>query len=59
MEDLGAGYKVTSRLLSYLAPRFIRDRLYEVVGANRYNILGKRDECRCGEEDSEPERFIG
>lgn len=56
MEELGLGYRFTSILVSFLAPRFVRDVAYDAVATNRYKILGKRDDCRCSDPVS-PERF--
>jgi predicted DCC family thiol-disulfide oxidoreductase YuxK len=32
-----------------LVPLQWRDQIYDTVAENRYNLLGKRDECRCGD----------
>ena len=32
-------------LLGYILPRFIRDRLYNIVAKNRYRWFGKKDQC--------------
>eukprot|EP00899_Mesostigma_viride_P017538 jgi/Mesvir1/25786/Mv08651-RA.1 len=44
--------------LSLLFPRdLLRDPVYDVVAANRYSILGKRNECRLSDGRFE-ERFV-
>jgi predicted DCC family thiol-disulfide oxidoreductase YuxK len=32
-------------------PLFVRNCIYDMVAKNRYNILGKRDQCRCADGD--------
>jgi predicted DCC family thiol-disulfide oxidoreductase YuxK len=50
--DKGAG-------LALVAPRFLRDGVYEFVSANRYKFMGERDMCRFGDEEEEfGDRFI-
>lgn len=41
---LGAAWPLTA--VFYLIPWALRDRLYDVVAANRYRWFGKRDTCR-------------
>lgn len=49
-ENLGLGpLSVASRFL--LPFPLLRDNIYDMVASNRYNILGKRDECRVGDFD--------
>jgi len=43
--------------LGALLPKTARDGLYDTVASNRYNLLGKKDECRVG-DDSFGDRFI-
>ena len=31
------------------SPEDIRDVVYDTVAQNRYNLMGKRDECRCSD----------
>lgn len=38
-------------------PFSFRNRIYDIVAANRYNFLGKREECRCGTAGVNGERF--
>lgn len=55
-ETLGAPSFAVS-LLQGALPRSIRDGVYDGVANNRYNILGKREECRCS-DNSAPDRFL-
>jgi predicted DCC family thiol-disulfide oxidoreductase YuxK len=48
---LGGGFTYAGSALN-LFPSIFRDEVYRVVAANRYNILGKREDCRCGEAGS-------
>jgi predicted DCC family thiol-disulfide oxidoreductase YuxK len=41
-----------------LLPPFLRDGVYDMVANNRYNLLGKSDECRLWDDRFE-ERFVG
>jgi predicted DCC family thiol-disulfide oxidoreductase YuxK len=36
--------------LGLFTPGLVRDTFYSLVAANRYNILGKKDQCRVGDE---------
>ena len=38
-------------------PPFVRDTVYDAVADNRYNLLGRRDVCRLGDDRFE-DRFI-
>jgi predicted DCC family thiol-disulfide oxidoreductase YuxK len=38
-------------------PLFVRDPVYDLVANNRYNLLGKRNVCRLGDERF-TERFL-
>jgi predicted DCC family thiol-disulfide oxidoreductase YuxK len=49
VEDLGPLGGVFSMAVETIVPRPIRDSIYDTVAENRYNFLGKRDECRCGD----------
>lgn len=56
MEQLGIGTRILSNTFSFLPLQF-RDSVYDVVAFNRYNILGKREACRCGDTNS-ADRFL-
>lgn len=43
-------------LASFLMPKFIRDSAYDVMGDNRYSLMGKRDTCRLPDPDDN--RFV-
>jgi len=49
VEELGPVAAVASKGAEALLPQSIRDSIYDTVAENRYNFLGKRDECRCGD----------
>ena len=49
VSELGPLAKLTSNSLRNLVPEGFRDSIYDTVAENRYNLLGKRDECRCGD----------
>lgn len=49
----------TSEVLSKVLPKGMRDRLYNTIAANRYRVLGKREEMRTGEDETRSSRFIG
>lgn len=38
-------------------PKFVRNKMYDVVADNRYSFLGKREDCRCS-DDRYADRFI-
>ena len=49
------------RVLSFvglLIPTMLRDAVYDAVAANRYRLLGKREECRSSHRISDTYRFI-
>ena len=48
LKELQGGFFAAGLLMS-LFPLFFRNSVYDVVATNRYNILGKRSDCRCGE----------
>jgi predicted DCC family thiol-disulfide oxidoreductase YuxK len=60
-----AGLEVLRRLgLPYslvypavIAPRFLRDPVYNLVASNRYDWFGKRDECRVPDDETK-DRFL-
>uniref|UniRef100_A0A7S4VJU3 Thiol-disulfide oxidoreductase DCC n=1 Tax=Ditylum brightwellii TaxID=49249 RepID=A0A7S4VJU3_9STRA len=41
-----------------LVPKFIRDVIYDGVADNRYDLMGKREECRYDVDGSLSERFV-
>lgn len=49
VEELGPLANVLSQTAMTIVPREIRDSIYDTVAKNRYNLMGKRDECRCGD----------
>ena len=49
VEELGPVAAVASKSAEAVLPQPIRDSIYDTVAENRYNFLGKRDECRCGD----------
>lgn len=49
VKELGPLGGVFSRLSTLGVPTGFRNGLYDIVAENRYNFLGKRDECRCGD----------
>lgn len=49
VEELGPLAGVLSRTALTIVPKEIRDSIYDTVAENRYNLMGKRDECRCSD----------
>ena len=49
VEELGVVAALASSGAKALVPLAIRDNIYDTVAENRYNFMGKRDECRCGD----------
>lgn len=49
IEELGPLAGALSRTALTIVPKEIRDSIYDTVAENRYNLMGKRDECRCGD----------
>lgn len=47
-EDLGIPSLLTVTA-STIIPKTLRDNVYDMVASNRYRILGKREDCRCGD----------
>ena len=56
LEILGIS-KILLNILRTTFPRPLRDSFYDVVANNRYNFLGKREECRCS-DPNDPNRFV-
>jgi predicted DCC family thiol-disulfide oxidoreductase YuxK len=42
----------------YVVPKFLRDIIYDNVADNRYQIMGKRDECRLDSDGAFEDRFV-
>jgi len=57
VEELGPLAGLFSNAAEKIVPRGIRDSIYDTVAENRYNLMGKRDECRCGDPQF-ADRFI-
>merc|ERR1712232_177529 len=49
VEELGPIAKLASQVAVSVLPEEIRDGIYDTVAENRYNFMGKRDECRCND----------
>lgn len=49
VEELGPLAQVVSKTAMTIVPKEIRDSIYDTVAENRYNLMGKRDECRCSD----------
>ena len=54
-EHLGGSYRLLS--LGRLLPRGLRDRIYDVVAANRYDWFGRKEQCMVPDDDVS-NRFI-
>lgn len=57
VEELGPVAWVAAATAERLVPRRLRDSIYDTVAENRYNLMGKRDECRCG-DPTYADRFL-
>lgn len=42
----------------FLVPGFVRDRVYDLVADNRYNVFGMSDSCRLDGGDKFADRFV-
>eukprot|EP00553_Chaetoceros_curvisetus_P009211 CAMPEP_0204615948 /NCGR_PEP_ID=MMETSP0717-20131115/3307_1 /ASSEMBLY_ACC=CAM_ASM_000666 /TAXON_ID=230516 /ORGANISM="Chaetoceros curvisetus" /LENGTH=169 /DNA_ID=CAMNT_0051629009 /DNA_START=143 /DNA_END=652 /DNA_ORIENTATION=+ len=42
----------------YVVPKFLRDIIYDGVADNRYDLLGKRDQCRFDADGEFEDRFV-
>ena len=49
VEELGPVAALASQVALRVVPENIRDSIYDTVAENRYNFMGKRDECRCSD----------
>jgi predicted DCC family thiol-disulfide oxidoreductase YuxK len=47
-----------AKVANAFVPMFIRDKIYDTVAKNRYNLLGKKDECRFDADGKFDERFL-
>jgi|Transcript_1758 predicted DCC family thiol-disulfide oxidoreductase YuxK len=56
MAQLGFFWYLFSSI-NLILPSFLRNGVYDIVARNRYSILGKRAECRCGDINYS-DRFI-
>jgi predicted DCC family thiol-disulfide oxidoreductase YuxK len=47
--ELGPLARIASGTAQRLLPARFRDSVYDLVAENRYRLMGKREECRCGD----------
>ena len=57
VEELGPVAKLASLAALAVVPDGVRDSIYDTVAKNRYNLMGKRDECRCSDPEF-ADRFL-
>jgi predicted DCC family thiol-disulfide oxidoreductase YuxK len=57
VEELGPLAKIASFTALNVVPEELRDAVYDTVAENRYNLMGKRDECRCSDPEFS-DRFL-
>lgn len=50
--------KPAAALGRYLVPKLLRDLIYDGVADNRYNLMGKKNECRFDADGEYESRFI-
>ena len=50
--------KPAALLGRFLVPKFLRDVIYDGVADNRYDLLGKRNECRFDADGEFEDRFV-
>jgi predicted DCC family thiol-disulfide oxidoreductase YuxK len=50
--------KPAARMGRFLVPKFLRDIIYDGVADNRYQLMGKRDECRFDSDGEFEDRFV-
>jgi len=55
-ELLGWPYRAVA--VGYAVPRSVRDALYDIVAANRYDVFGRKDQCMLPDDDVS-DRFLG
>lgn len=51
-------FKPAAVLGRYVVPRFLRDIIYDGVANNRYDIMGKQDQCRFDADGEFEDRFV-
>lgn len=51
VEELGWVGSIFSQTVATLVPLSLRNTVYDTVAENRYQILGKRDQCRCSDPE--------
>lgn len=51
------GWPYRAARIGRILPRAVRDRLYDVVAANRYDWFGRKDQCMVPDEDVS-DRFL-
>ena len=49
VDELGLTGSLFANVATRLLPLSLRDTVYDSVATNRYNLLGKRKECRCSD----------
>jgi predicted DCC family thiol-disulfide oxidoreductase YuxK len=54
---LGAPFAAMANAAMWAVPRAVGDWVYDAVADNRYSILGRREECRFGDDEND-DRFI-
>lgn len=42
----------------FVIPKFLRDVMYDNFADNRYQLMGKRSECRCNSDGEFEDRFV-
>ena len=57
-EQLGPLPYLLSSTLGYVFPLQIRDAIYDIIASNRYNFLGRRNECRVEKAEDIADRFL-
>lgn len=50
--------KPAAKLGRWVVPKFLRDLIYDGVANNRYDLMGKRDQCRFDADGEFDDRFI-
>lgn len=50
--------KPAAKLGRWVVPRFLRDLIYDGVANNRYDLMGKRDQCRFDADGEFEDRFV-